>query len=139
MDPVSRRRRGQRSEEPVIPDQDRDFEYQAALSLANPSSVFPSGAFNVEASPGTSSAEAELVGMSHAIQMSESVQPLVDELLSVDSTVALLADNSAAIRAFDSAPSGCSRHLRMRAISGREKIETNQLTVSPLARGVPGC
>ena len=77
--------------------------------------------------------------MSHAIQMSESVQPLIDELLSVDSTVALLADNSAAIRAFDSAPSGCSRHLRMRAISGREKIETNQLTVSPLARGVPGC
>eukprot|EP00439_Symbiodinium_sp_Y106_P048574 s2272_g6.t1 len=53
MDPVSRRRRGQRSEEPVIPDQDRDFEYQAALSQANPSSFSPSSAFNVEASPGT--------------------------------------------------------------------------------------
>ena len=80
-----------------------------------------------------SSAEAELVGMSHAIQMSESVQPLIDELLSMDSIVALLADNSAAIRAFDSAPSGWrSRHLRMRAIAGREKIETNQLTVSHL-------
>ena len=37
----------------MIPDQDRDFEYQAALSQANPSSFSPSSAFNVEASPGT--------------------------------------------------------------------------------------
>ena len=80
-----------------------------------------------------SSAEAELVGMTHAIQLSESVQPLVDELLSDDSTIALLADNSAAVRAFDSAPSGWrNRHLRMRAVAGRERIEAEQLTVSHL-------
>ncbi|CAE7271136.1 RE1 [Symbiodinium sp. CCMP2592] len=77
-----------------------------------------------------SSAEAELVAMSHAIQMTECIQPLIDELLVCDTTASLLADNSAAIRSFDGSPSGWrSRHLRMRALSGREKIAANQLTV----------
>ena len=71
--------------------------------------------------------------MTHAIQMSESVQPLIEELLSDDSTIALLAGNSAAVRAFDSATSGWrNRHLRMRALSGRERIEAGLLTVSHL-------
>ena len=79
------------------------------------------------------------MGMTHAIQLSESVQPLIDELLSDDSTIALLADNSAAVRAFDSAPSGWrNRHLRMRAIAGRERIEVGLLTVSHLPGEVPG-
>ena len=61
--------------------------------------------------------------MTHAVQMAESVQPLVDEVIADDSLIALQADNSAAVRAFESAPSGWrNRHLRMRAQAGREKI-----------------
>ena len=81
-----------------------------------------------------SSAEAELVGMTHAVQMAESVQPLVDEVIADDSLIALQADNSAAVRAFESAPSGWrNRHLRMRAQAGREKIEHNRLKVGHLS------
>ncbi|CAE7837355.1 RE1 [Symbiodinium sp. CCMP2592] len=81
-----------------------------------------------------SSAEAELVGMLHALQLAECLQPLLDELLSADSTIALLADNAAAVRAFETAPNGWrSRHLRMRAQAARERIESNQLQVTHLS------
>ena len=82
-----------------------------------------------------SSAEDELVGMVHCIQMAESIQPLVDELLEDDSVIAVLADNSAAVRAFESSPSR-NRHLRMRAVAGRERIAAGGLTVSHLFGGV---
>ena len=46
----------------------------------------------------------ELVGMIHSVQLAESVQPLVDELIADDSLISLLADNSAAVRSFE----GCT-------------------------------
>ena len=50
-----------------------------------------------------SSAESELVSMVHSIQLTESLQSLIDELLGEDSTMSLLGDNAAAVRAFDNA------------------------------------
>ena len=44
-----------------------------------------------------SSARAELVCVVHGIQLVESVQPLVDELLETDTLLWLLAENAAAI------------------------------------------
>ena len=80
-----------------------------------------------------SSAESELVCMVHGVQMAEAVQPLVDELVEQDSLVSLLADNEAAIRAFEASPAGWrNRHLRMRAHAGRERIAANLLKVSHL-------
>ena len=80
-----------------------------------------------------SSAESELVGMVHSIQLAESLQPLIDELLSDDSTLSLLGDNSAAVRAFDQVGSGWrNRHLRMRAVAGRERVEAGLLKVAHL-------
>ena len=71
--------------------------------------------------------------MMHAVQLAESVQPLVDELITDDSLIALLADNSAAVRSFEAAPAGWrNRHLRMRAQAGRERIDCNCLKVSHL-------
>ncbi|CAE7247520.1 RE1 [Symbiodinium sp. CCMP2592] len=81
-----------------------------------------------------SSAEAELVSMIHSVQLGECIQPLVEELLSDDSVLSLLADNAAAIRSFEMAPAGWrNRHLRMRAQAGRERIENNVLRVNHLA------
>ena len=80
-----------------------------------------------------SSAESELVCMVHGIQLAEALQPLIDELLELDTTIALLGDNEAAIRSFEAAPSGWrNRHLRMRACAGRERIAANLLKVSHL-------
>ena len=80
-----------------------------------------------------SSAESELVGMVHSVQLAESLQSLIDELLSVDSTMSLMGDNAAAVRAFDNAGGGWrNRHLRMRAVSGRERILAGVLKVSHL-------
>ncbi|CAE7550351.1 GIP, partial [Symbiodinium necroappetens] len=80
-----------------------------------------------------SSAEAELVCMTHGVQLAEAVQPLIDELLEDDSIIALLADNEAAIRSFESVSTGWrNRHLRMRAVSGRERVEAGLLRVSHL-------
>ena len=63
----------------------------------------------------------------------ESVQSLVDELIQDDSVIALLGDNEAAIRAFDAvSASWRNRHLRMRAVAGRERIEAGLLKVSHL-------
>ncbi|CAE7192737.1 GIP, partial [Symbiodinium microadriaticum] len=80
-----------------------------------------------------SSAEAELVTMISGVQVAEAVQPLVSELIEQDITISLLADNEAAIRAFDAAPAGWrSRHLRMRAYAARERISANLLRVTHL-------
>ena len=80
-----------------------------------------------------SSAEAELVTMIAGVQVAEAVQPLISELIEQDTTVSLLADNEAAIRAFDAAPAGWrSRHLRMRAYAARERISANLLRVTHL-------
>ena len=55
--------------------------------------------------------------MVHSIQLAESVQPLIDELLCDDSTLSLMGDNAAAVRAFEAAGTGWrNRHLRMRAV-----------------------
>ena len=80
-----------------------------------------------------SSAESELVCMVHGVQLCESIQPLVDELIEADSIVSLLADNEAAIRSFDTVSSGWrNRHLRMRAVAGRERVDSGLLRVSHL-------
>ena len=80
-----------------------------------------------------SSAESELVCMVHGIQLAEAVQPLVDELIEDDSVTALLADNEAAIRSFESTSSGWrNQHLMMRAVAGRERVEAGMLKVSHL-------
>ena len=81
-----------------------------------------------------SSAESELVSMVHGVQVAESIQPLIEEILEQDTSVVLHADNSAAVRAYE--PSGAgwrNRHLRMRAASGRERIAAGTLVVSHLA------
>ena len=80
-----------------------------------------------------SSAEAELVTMISGVQIAEAVQPLISELIEQDTTISLLADNEAAIRAFDAAPAGWrSRHLRMRAFAARERISASLLRVTHL-------
>ena len=80
-----------------------------------------------------SSAESELVCMMHGVKLAEAVQPLIDELIEGDSIVSLLGDNEAAIRAFESTPSGWrNRHLRMRALAGRERVSANLLKVTHL-------
>ncbi|CAE7537698.1 RE1 [Symbiodinium sp. CCMP2592] len=77
-----------------------------------------------------SSAEAELVTMVHGVQVSECIQSLLDELLGEDTVVSLQGDNQAALRSFDPVSSGWrSRHLRMRAISARERIDAGILRV----------
>ena len=80
-----------------------------------------------------SSAESELVSMVHSIQLTESLQPLIDELLGQDSTMSLLGDNAAAVRAVDMAGTGWrNRHLRMRAVAGRERVLAGLLKVAHL-------
>ncbi|CAE7203184.1 GIP, partial [Symbiodinium sp. CCMP2456] len=80
-----------------------------------------------------SSAEAELVCMVHGIQLSEAVQPLIDELIEADSMISLLGDNEASVRAFETASAGWrNRHLRMRAVAGRERIDAGLLKVTHL-------
>ena len=73
-----------------------------------------------------SSAEAELVAMMHGVQLSEAVQPLIEELVENDTVVSLLGDNEAALRSFQSTPSG----WRNRHLAGRERIDANLLKVS---------
>ena len=80
-----------------------------------------------------SSAEAELVSMIHGVQLCEAVQPLIEELTEGDTTISLLGDNEAAIRAFQATPGGWrNRHLRMRASAARERVAANQLVVTHL-------
>ena len=78
-----------------------------------------------------SSAESELVSMMHSVVASESIGPIVEELLQDDIVTSLLGDNSAALSAFNLTPSGWrSRHLRMRANAGRERILAGTLTTT---------
>ena len=80
-----------------------------------------------------SSAESELVAMVHAVQLAESFQPLIDEVIQADSIISLMGDNEAAIRSFQTASASWrNRHLRMRAVSGRERIDAGILHVSHL-------
>ena len=81
-----------------------------------------------------SSAESELVAMTAALQVSESVSPVLEELTQSDLRCSLLGDNVAAITSFhQSSGSWRNRHLRMRARAGRERIEAGSLTVSHVA------
>ena len=78
-----------------------------------------------------SSAEAELIAMVGALQVSESIAPVLEELLQQDLKTSLLGDNLAALTAFNqSSGSWRNRHLRMRARAGRERIEAGLLVVS---------
>ena len=71
--------------------------------------------------------------MVHSIQLAESLQPLIDEMISDDSAMSLLGDNAAAVRAFELAGTGWrNRHLRMRAVAGRERILAGILKVAHL-------
>ena len=47
-----------------------------------------------------SSAEARLVSMVHSLQMSDSILPVIEELVQVDVKTALLADSVAALASF---------------------------------------
>ena len=69
--------------------------------------------------------------MTVAIQISDSVVPVLEELLEVDLKASLLGDNIAAITSFhQNAGSWRNRHLRMRAQAGRERVESGMLTVT---------
>ena len=75
-----------------------------------------------------STAESELVGMTHAAQVGECVAPVIEELVEDDIVISLLGDNAAALTAYEQ-PGGSwrSRHLRMRANAGRERIAAGVL------------
>ena len=78
-----------------------------------------------------SSAEAELIAMVGALQVAESVAPVLEELLQKDLKTSLLGDNMAALTSFNqSSGSWRNRHLRMRARAGRERVEAGLLVVS---------
>ena len=69
--------------------------------------------------------------MASAVQISESVSPVLEELTQMDLRCSLLGDNIAAITSFhQSSGSWRNRHLRMRARAGRERVEAGSLTVS---------
>ena len=71
-----------------------------------------------------SSAESELISMLATMNIGESVGPVFEEILEMDLEYHLYGDNLAACRAFqDSACNWRSRHLRMRACAGRERIQ----------------
>ena len=72
-----------------------------------------------------SSAESELISMIATMGVGESIGPLFEEMLELDLEYHLYGDNLAACRSFqDSACNWRSRHLRMRACSGRERIQS---------------
>ena len=80
-----------------------------------------------------SSAESELVSMVHTIGQGEAMQAVVEELLETSVHLVLLGDNAASVRSFEIADSSWrNRHLRLRAASGREKVNAGVLTVAYL-------
>ena len=80
-----------------------------------------------------SSAESELVSMVNTIHLGEALQFVVEELLETSVHLALLGDNSASVRSFEIADASWrNRHLRLRAASGREKVDAGLLTVAHL-------
>ena len=77
-----------------------------------------------------SSAESELVAMVAALQIGDSIAPVIEELTGSDVNVALLGDNQAAIASFGPGSGWRNRHLRMRAAAARERIAAGILTVT---------
>ncbi|CAE7372014.1 TY1B-NL2 [Symbiodinium sp. CCMP2592] len=78
-----------------------------------------------------SSAECELVAVTSGIVAAESVGAIIEELISSDVVISTLCDNQATVRSFAVGSLGWrNRHLRMRAASGREKIDAGSLVVS---------
>ena len=75
-----------------------------------------------------SSAESELVSLVHTVQVGESVQPIIEELLEQTTQLSLQGDNAASIRAFEPGSGGWrNRHLRMHAAAGRERVDAGSL------------
>ena len=78
-----------------------------------------------------SSAEAELVAVIAGIVAAESVGGIIEELTESDVTISALCDNQATVRSFAAGSLGWrSRHLRMRAAAGRERVENGSLVVT---------
>ncbi|CAE7781653.1 RE1 [Symbiodinium sp. CCMP2592] len=78
-----------------------------------------------------SSAEAELVALTTGFVAAESVGGIIEEMTESDITISALCDNQAAARSFSIGSQGWrNRHLRMRAASGRERIELGSLVVT---------
>ncbi|CAE7205236.1 unnamed protein product [Symbiodinium sp. CCMP2592] len=74
-----------------------------------------------------SSAECELVAVTSGIVAAESVGAIIEELISSDVVISTLCDNQATVRSFAVGSLGWrNRHLRMRAASGREKIDEEE-------------
>ncbi|CAE7242542.1 RE1, partial [Symbiodinium necroappetens] len=70
--------------------------------------------------------------------VAEAVQPLVSELIEQDITISLLADNEAAIRAFDAAPAGWrSREYQIADIATKPLARLALLAMLPRAKGQP--
>ncbi|CAE7521159.1 RE2 [Symbiodinium sp. CCMP2592] len=78
-----------------------------------------------------SSAESELVAIISGVCAAESVGAILEELVAEDLVVSAMSDNQASIRSFAAGSHGWrNRHLRMRAASCRERIESGSLIVS---------
>ena len=77
-----------------------------------------------------SSAECELISMLATMNIGESIGPLCEELLEDDLEHHLYGDNQAACRSFEeSAANWRTRHLRMRAAAGRERVQLGTRSV----------
>ena len=71
-----------------------------------------------------SSAECELISMLATMNIGESIGPFFEELLEDDIQHHLYGDNQAACRSFeDSATNWRTRHLKIRAAAGRERVQ----------------
>ena len=80
-----------------------------------------------------SSAESELVSMINTISQGEEMQVVVEELRESSTHLLLLGDNAASVRPFEIADASWrNRHLKLRAASGREKVEAGILNVAHL-------
>ena len=68
--------------------------------------------------------------MTHAIQIGDSILPVIEELVEQDLVLALMGDNAAAVASFGpGAGTWRNRHLRMRAQAARERIDAGTLQV----------
>ena len=77
-----------------------------------------------------SSAECELISMLATMNIGESIGPFFEELLEDDLQHHLYGDNQAACRSFeDSATNWRTRHLKIRAAAGRERVQLGTWSV----------
>ena len=77
-----------------------------------------------------SSAECELISMLATMNIGESIGPFFEELLENDLQHHLYGDNQAACRSFeDSATNWRTRHLKIRAAAGRERVQLGTWSV----------